>query len=381
MKKILIINSQKSTHFLFDLFEELSGKDFSFSIRTFDTEALKKFQEKKWNNKKIWQSPDLNNFFLAKLFFLTLPILYFFSLFFLLYLKYSQKIKAIICFDTPEKLLVTFPARILNIKTVWFEYPDTNYQANKKIINRLLKINSRWAKILVLNNLGIKKLEKIKITKNINLITPGIKPANYQRQENIFDKIAETNQSAKNKKFFTIGAAADLKNDQQKLEVLFKTIKKCLEVIPHLQLIIIGDGPEKKNLNWIIKQMGIDNLIWFVSEQAKIKKWLEGFDIFVATFDTLTLRNVDITLKALAVGLPIVGQADSGLEDLVQNDKNGILIDNYDSETLAREIIRLQQNNNLINQFSKNGKQAINNVFSIQNMGKQFADIINAEKE
>ena len=55
-----------------------------------------------------------------------------------------------------------------------------------------------------------------------------------------------------------------------------------MPVIPNIQLIIIGEGEERKNLSWLAKKMEIDNLVWLVGEQEQLKKWLDSFDVFLA---------------------------------------------------------------------------------------------------
>ena len=259
-KKILIINSQHPSLIpIFNIFEELKNYNYSFNLLANNQEILNKFKEKKWSCKKIPKYFDLNKLQNIFLIFILYPILIFLGIIFIIYYKYIKKIKIIICCGWLEKIILTYPAKILKIKIIWLERPGLNYKNINKLLSILFKINSKHAKIITFLNYTKNILIKMKISeKNIFTIFPGIKSNNIKRQENIFDNLAQINQLNANKKFFTVGTIADLDN-KHKTEILLHSCKKCSEIINNLQLIIVGDGTERKNLAWLAKKMEIDN--------------------------------------------------------------------------------------------------------------------------
>lgn len=381
-KKLLVINSQTKISSLTIFFDALIDKNYFLHLITIDAKQLMLQSEK---NFTINKAPSISNF-LTSLFLLIalllLPISLPLLLLIFLFLKFKNKIEAIVCFGYLEKILIAPFAKIFKIQNIWLENPDTDYSRIKK--NKFLffvfKASSRLAKIIALNDFSKHQLMLNGIKEeNVYIIPPGIKLNLYQNQENIFSQIAETEQKNKNKKFYTIGTAVNLKS-RQKIENLFQAAKKCLSVIPNLQLIIIGEGEERKNLSWMAKRMEIDTMVWFLGEQKSLKKWLASFDIFVSTCNTLSLEDINITLQAMTSGLPILGQKNIGLEDLIKDNLNGFLVNMDNNEELAQFIIKLRQNKNLSKQLKQNGRNIVETNFSVQSMADGFIKVMNDRK-
>jgi len=377
-KNILIINSSgENSQPLISLFAELKQKNYNFYLLSSAVSLRNQFKQKGWPAKKIYLGPNLNNKFNSLFFIALLPAISLVYLILLIYLTHKQKITTVICLNWNEKIIMTPITKILKIKTFWLEYPNINYQSLSSPLLWLYKFSSKWATQIVFTNLTKTQLKKLNINENhVKLIPLGIKINQFKHQDTIFNKLARDNQNNFRRKYFTVGTIVDL-NHKQKIEALFQAIKICLAVINDLQLIIVGNGKERKNLAWLAKKMNIDNLVWFIGEQSYLRKWLDGFDIFMVTSETPNLEDLNICLRAMAAGLPVVGPNNLGLEDIVCEEKTGLLVDIDNSETLAQQIIKLHQNKRLRLELGKNAKEQVDKYFSIDKMVKQLEEIIN----
>ncbi len=375
-KKILIINSRHpSLIALFNIFEELAKYNYRFSLLANNEKILNKFKEKEWFCKKIPKFFNPNKLINIVLIFIFYPIFIFLGILFFSYFKYIKKITIVICCSWFEKIILTYPAKILKIKIIWIEQPDLNYKNINKLLSFLFRINSNNAKIITFLDYTKNILIKIGVLKkNINTVLLGIKLNNIKRQENIFDNLAQTNHFNANKKFFTVGTIIKLDN-KYKTEILLHSCKKCSEIINNLQLIIVGDSEEKQNLIWLAKKMNIDNLVWFVGEQKYIKKWIDNFDIFISICDTLYLRDIDIIIKTLSSGKPIIAPDNIGVENIIQNNYNGKLINIDSSEILTQEILKLYKNKLLRKKISKQAIISANNNFNISKTALSIKNI------
>lgn len=385
MKNILVINSSLGKKQPFsDIFEELFVKGYSFywflPKGVFDCqkdiENIKKF-----GVKKVFLGPRPNTKFKSFLFFILLPGIFLAQFFNLWIIKRKKKIRAIICFNFSEKIIFTPLAKFFKLKILWIEYPDIIYSEKSRFLIIFFGICARWAKIIMFTSFS--RMQIILVLKSkfkkekIRLIPFGIKLNQPNHQDTIFSSIAKNNQANFQKKYFTVGAVTNFRQPNQ-IENLFNAIKKCLEIIPNLQLIIVGDDLEliskvgqSKNLNWLAKKMGIDNAVWFVGEQSHLKKWLDSFDIFVATCERARFFDLSTVLKAMNSGLPIIGFRNRGLDDIIDENNTGIMIDVGNSELLAQNIIRLYKDKGLRHKFSKNALQAIDN-FTIGKLAVEF---------
>jgi glycosyltransferase involved in cell wall biosynthesis len=339
-QKVLLINSSPEKNLLLaNAFKELEQKKFSFNLLSTKRPWLGQFK----------------------------------FLFLLTALRLKGKVDLIACFNFNEKIIITPLARLLGLKVIWLEGPELDYKKFNKFLLVLYKLNYRLVKIAVFNNYSKLKLKNIGLSENkINLITPGTKLASYQ--ENIFNKLASAGRANFHRKYFTIGAITSL-NQKQKIETIFQAIKISLPVISNIQLIIIGEGEERRNLTWLAKKMEIDNLIWLVGEQEQLKKWLDSFDIFLALGENLSLDDYGNILEAMATGLPVLAPRNIGLEDLIVENNTGSLIESENSEMLARQIIKLHQDKRLLSFLGKNGQERVGRSFTLEIMVEKLVQV------
>lgn len=369
VKNILLVNSSKEKikNFI-DLFVELDQKKYCFYLLSSNPVLLEQFQRNNWQNNKINFGPIVKNNINLFIFILLSPLLYCKFLIILLNYKFNKKITTVILFDWIEKILITPLARIFGLKIIWIEKPNCNYQKLKlKIFYKLL---SNFATLVVFNNDNKTQLKNFSFKEeNILSISPAIKFSQYQ--ETIFNKLATTGERNFHNKYFTIGVIVNFEQ-KQKIEILFQAIKLCLPVTPNLQLIIIGDCHEKKNLSWLVKKMEIDSLVWFVGEQNQIKKWLDSFDIYVVVAELPELEDYYNILESMSAGLPIIGPLHVGLEEIILENKTGSLIAGGNSEMLANQIIKLYENKKLRQQLGANGQKRVQQFFTLDKIINKF---------
>lgn len=374
-KNILVINSSADKNCLLTLaFKELERKNYSFSLWSSKMPLINQFARNHWPAKKVFLGFSRGNEPEILLFVLTFLFLELKLLVSLIKLKTRNQVDLIVCLDLNEKILITVPARLLKIKTVWLESPELNYRQINKLLFWLYRINLRLAEIITFNNYGKAQLASLGYpAEKINLVFPGAKPCLYQ--ENIYNKLASSGQTNFHRKYFTVGAVTTL-NQKQKIETIFQAVKNCLPLVANIQLIVIGEGRERKNLLWLAKKMQIENLVWLVGEQEQLKKWLDSFDIYLAASDCLKLDDYGNILEAMTAGLPVLGPRNLALEDLVVENKTGALIEADNSEMLARQIIKLHQDKGLRLFLGKNGRERVNKFFTLDKMVENMRQIL-----
>lgn len=364
MKKILIINTGADATLLFDVLSELNPEQFTFSLlANYDNLILgKKYN---WQKKRFIYLTNLKNPLLALIFLVILPLTYLYFFFYLLWLKWRANYSLLLCCNEAEKIIFSPLARILKLKVVWLTFPGEDFLPQSKIYTKLLLFASCNVNLIALTAFTKQQLSLAGYAKEAITVLPvGVNLNLYRHQENIFSKLAAADSHWPQRKFFTIGTALDL-DRKQNIEVLFNAVKKILDIVSFPQVIIVGDGKERKNLAWIAKRIGIENYVWFVGEQQHLKKWLDSFDVFVVTADNLKLEDINIIIRALTAKLPLIGPNNVGLEGMVTSE-NGILIEPDDSEALAQSLIKLQQRKDWRWQLGEQSKKIADERFSLE---------------
>jgi glycosyltransferase involved in cell wall biosynthesis len=96
---------------------------------------------------------------------------------------------------------------------------------------------------------------------------------------------------------------------------------------PDTKLIMVGEGPEEKNLKSQISNLKLEYAVEFSGPlfgKEKLKKYHES-DLFL--FPSEKEGFVLVVLEAMAAGLPLVVPDSLGFPEAVENGKNGYLAD------------------------------------------------------
>jgi len=284
--------------------------------------------------------PDLENRAGRCFFLLVWPVLVVFWIIRLAAIKYRGTIDATVCLTRNDKLVISPAARLLKIKTIWLENIEEDY-SEKRPWRWLFRLAAGQMIIAAFSKHQAEKINAAGIfPTEAKVITPGAISFRPERQDTIFSELARAANDSFHKKFFTVGAIMDL-NKEQKIEALFGAVKICLPIINNLQLVIVGEGEERKALGWLAKKMEIDPLVWFVGENSRPKKWLDSFDVFVEAKNKIAGDDFETVVRAMAAGRSVIAPADTVFADIITNGQNGLLFDIENGEELAAAIIRL----------------------------------------
>ncbi|MEJ2759804.1 MAG: glycosyltransferase, partial [Anaerolineales bacterium] len=113
--------------------------------------------------------------------------------------------------------------------------------------------------------------------------------------------------------------------------------QKCIQQHPSLRVVLLGDGPDRKNLEMYAEKLGIANRVEFLGDIPfeKVPAYLQAADFFgfASTSETQGL----VTLEALAAGLPVVAVNAPGTRDIMENGVQGYLV-KEDADTFAQAV-------------------------------------------
>lgn len=129
--------------------------------------------------------------------------------------------------------------------------------------------------------------------------------------------------------------------------------------IPDINLVLVGDGPEKENIAKQLKNCEDKDRIKFIpgAEQNKLWQYMEASDLFVLYTGYEGLPH--ITIEAMMIGLPIITTRVGGNIEVVKNKDNGILVDYGNENELKNAIIRLSKNKEFSRQLAENAKSGL----------------------
>lgn len=108
-----------------------------------------------------------------------------------------------------------------------------------------------------------------------------------------------------------------------------RIIKACADIACNKKfyLIIIGDGPEKRNLIEIAKANGVNNIMFTgCVPHELVQNYLAASNVIVIASESEGLPGC--VQEGMACGLPVIATDVGGLPEIVMNGKTGFLISN-----------------------------------------------------
>ena len=157
---------------------------------------------------------------------------------------------------------------------------------------------------------------------------------------------------------------------------LIKAVRLLKKLGVPVKVLIIGDGPQKKELEDLVYELDIENLVIFVGFQPDVDRWLPTFDIFV--LPSMTEGTPMSLLEAMASGIPAVASAVGGIPQVVDSGENGVLVSPGDPEEIRDAVYKLYKNENLRKSISTAALDTIRSRYNIKDwIGKIEAEYYN----
>ena len=160
-------------------------------------------------------------------------------------------------------------------------------------------------------------------------------------------------------------ARLDEEKNHRRLLDAFSIIEK---EYPEAELVIVGDGVLRSQLESRATEIGITSKVHFEGLQNDVARYLEQADVFCLTSD---YEGQPMTLiEAMASGLPIVSTNVGGIPDMLSNDSTALLVE-PDTNKIAQAVILLLSNPKLRRKLGKRALHA-SEKFSHRRMAKSY---------
>lgn len=156
-------------------------------------------------------------------------------------------------------------------------------------------------------------------------------------------------------------------------ETLLQAFAKVYPDHSNLRLVLIGDGPARESLQTLAAELGIAERVTFIGSVPfeEVAAYLKAADAF--SFASVTETQGLVTIEAMAASLPVVAVDGSGTRDIVEDGKEGFLVEN-DSNALAKGIHELLSNPHQLKHFSHNALKKAR-TFDVNQLSKQLINV------
>jgi len=148
------------------------------------------------------------------------------------------------------------------------------------------------------------------------------------------------------------------------LRYLIRAFRLIRDRYSDTKLIIAGRGPERENLEHQVAALNLHNNVVFLDyfPYEKMPELYNVCDIFV--LPSVVEPFGMALIEAMSCGKPAIGSRVGGINDIIENSKNGFLTEPRNLGQLAEKIEILLSDEKLRIKFGRNGREKAQNTFS-----------------
>jgi glycosyltransferase involved in cell wall biosynthesis len=162
-----------------------------------------------------------------------------------------------------------------------------------------------------------------------------------------------------------LGCVAALTPDKGQA-VLIRALTLIRVQFPECQLLLVGKGPCRSDLDAVMREEGLEGAIHFKGAVEDLSHVFAAIDLFAFPAQTEALGSA--LLAAMAHGLPVVAAAHGGIPEVVDEGSNGLLVKELDPGALAAAIARLLANPAEARRLGEAARETISARFSADRM-------------
>lgn len=162
----------------------------------------------------------------------------------------------------------------------------------------------------------------------------------------------------------------------KRVDLLCYAVEKLKNDFPQIELLVIGDGPEKENLKNLTKQLSIENHVDFIDGTYNTES-LGRYLLSSAIYVLAGMGGLSIN-EAMAFGKPIICSVCDGTEKLLVKDGyNGLYFKEGDVESLTQKISLLLSDSNLVRLMGQHSEQIIQQDINLETVCQKYIDAFN----
>ncbi len=126
---------------------------------------------------------------------------------------------------------------------------------------------------------------------------------------------------------------------QKGYDLLIRAMPRVREQHPDVQLLCVGEGPDRPQLEALAANHRVSDCVHFVGHREDVPDWLDAADLVA-----LASRSEGMPytlLEAMALGNAVVATRIGGIADVVEDGTTGVLVPPENAPALADAIINL----------------------------------------
>lgn len=180
--------------------------------------------------------------------------------------------------------------------------------------------------------------------------------------------------NCESKKIISVGRLEEVKDFSLLIDIFYKIVNEHKN--DDWKLEIVGSGSLKEELENKIEKLGLKGKVELTGNVPTdvVYRKLSESSIFVLTSKSESFSLV--LCEAMNAGLPVLSfDIDAGPREIIDDGKNGYLIEDRNVDEMVDKILSLTDNSILRKEIGNNAKQSVNRYYST-NIVKKWLEIL-----
>ncbi len=144
-----------------------------------------------------------------------------------------------------------------------------------------------------------------------------------------------------------------VKNVSHVVEVFHRILQEGLSA----KLLLVGDGPDRSNVEQLTRDLGIQEAVRFLGKQDPVQEILSIADLFLLTSGSESFGLAP--LEAMACGVPVVCSDVGGLPELVQGSEAGYLCPLGDMDAFSKACMKILTDDSLHRKMARHARDHV----------------------
>jgi glycosyltransferase involved in cell wall biosynthesis len=164
---------------------------------------------------------------------------------------------------------------------------------------------------------------------------------------------------------------------------LLEAFRALREKIPHLKLVIVGSGPQERNIRKYIEGNGLAGKVIMTGHREDVPQILKNLDLFILPSYSNEATS-QVIPQAMSMGIPVIATSAGGIWEVVKDGETGKLVPPRDAPALSEAIFWAYQNREETRKMARKARELVLKDFTLARMiektGNVYRELLDGPK-
>ena len=257
--------------------------------------------------------------------------------------------------------------------------PQTKFVATRHVLFQLNRLHrhtlARAARVIAVSSAVAKELQRVVGVRQIALIPNGIEVERFERARARFDREQFLRGMGLPDDCLLVGSVGELRI-LKRHDDFIRAAGRIVSRFPETHFVLAGVDPigdVRKQLEKLVVELGLKDCFHFLGWVDEAESLLCAMDVFVSASETESFGLAIV--EAMSAGTPVVATRTEGAQEVVEDQKTGLLAPIGDVDQIAGAVTTLLSNPERRRSMGADAHEVAKTKFSLNRMVTEIEKI------